>query len=171
MLGAALTGCSLGDIVSPKVSASEAAASAQAQDPSAVALAGMGTAFFKQVSIDAMANQSAPKKGAKGVSQEDFNERFKGSIAYIKPGSMTQLDSRRMLATFGRLYVSDPTAKVETAAEDFVMSGDKAYIKSGRLKVTAGGKLQPAYADSESGTLSFESVDGKWLVSDFNPKG
>lgn len=142
-------------------------------NPAATPLAEAGNAFFKAVGEDALAPEPTmtPDKSGKVDPQEQFNAGFKKSIALIKPGSMTQLVQRKMLATFGRMYVADSTAKVETAPEDFVIDGTKAHIKSGRLKVTYKGKLQPAYEDEKSATLYFESVKGKWMVSGYNPTG
>lgn len=166
MLSAGLSGCSMTDFAS-----SGASASAAAIDPAASELQVMVDDFYRQVRTDTAARQSSSKTSTPETAQEDFNADFEGSRTYIKAGSMTQLESRKMLATFARLYAVDPEAKVETAAEDFVLSGSAAYIKSGRLKVTTKGKLQPSYADADSATLHFERVDGKWMIARFNPTG
>lgn len=165
ILGSVMSGCS-----TPSIDQSANDSPATAIDPAAKELQTMVDDFYRQIKADAVSPDAAAKRTG-GLDQKDFNEEFKGSLAYLKSGSMSQQDSRKMIITFARLYVVDPEAKVETAAEDFVVTGNTAYIKSGRLKVTTKGKLQPSYADSESATLSFERVGQKWLVSNFNISG
>lgn len=165
-LVAGASGCSAGG-----GSTASDSSTAVTLNPEAPRLKSSVDAFFKQVGADAIAHKAIPAKGAKGVTQKDFNDAFKASLGYIKPGAMTDMESRTMLVTFGELYAYDSTASVETDANDFVISGNEAHIKSGRLKVTTAGKLQPSYADSESATLYFESVKGVWMVSNFNISG
>jgi hypothetical protein len=167
MLGAGLSGCSMTGFTS----ASDASASAAAIDPAAKGVQQMVDDFYRQVKTDTAARQSGHKKSTSGTAQDDFNADFEGSRAYIKAGSMTQLESRKMLATFARVFAVDPEAKVEAAAEDFVLSGNTASLKSGRLKVTTKGKLQPSYDDAESATLHFELMDGKWMITRFDGTG
>lgn len=165
MLGTGLAGCSL-----PSIGPSDKESSVTTVDPAAKDLQQMVDEFYRQVKADTM-SRDAITRGTGTTAQEDFYEDFKGSLAYVKSGAMTKIESRKMLATFARLYAVDHEATVVTAAEDFVVSGDTAYIKSGRLKVTTKGKLQSSYKDSESATLYFERIDGKWMISKFNATG
>lgn len=163
LLGTGVTACS------PSSSASSHE-SVQVADPEGPALQKMVDDFYRQIAADTQSRDSSIKRPGM-TEQEGFAQDFKGSLAYIKPGSMTQLESRKMLVAFARLYAVDPEATVVAAPEDFVVNGNTAYIKSGRLKVTTKGKLQPSYDDADSTTLSFERVDAKWLVSNFNTSG
>jgi hypothetical protein len=128
-------------------------------------------AFFKQVSVD-LPEYEKGLAGKKTDAEQDaaFDEAFKKSSEFLKPGSFTPEQTKTVIGSFAQLYIYDKEAKIESDESKFELSGETAVIKGTDFTLTLGGKVQEQQADPEgkAGRMTLTFEDDKWLISGFD---
>lgn len=102
-----------------------------------------------------------------------FKESTTTTEAYLKPGSFDDQQLKDLFMQFGSVYYESKgvgEVAIITSESDFALTGDTAVVKGESFKPSIDGKPIDG-REVQTGDLTLEYVDGKWLVSEHTPAG